>query len=49
MTIAWFARWIVTTAMLSVVAIVFTHHWFVEFLLFFAVLLFMNRGKLRPH
>ena len=48
MTTAWFVRWLATTAMLYGVAIMFTHHWFVEFLLFFAVLLLMNRGKLRP-
>jgi hypothetical protein len=44
----WIVRWIATTAMLSAVYLLFSPHWFMEFLLSFAVLLLMNRRNLRP-
>jgi hypothetical protein len=44
----WFLRWIATSVMLFVVFQLPGHHWFTEFLLAFAVLLLMNRRKLRP-
>ena len=47
MTATWFMRWIATTVMLFAVSLLPGHHWFLKFILFFAVLLFMNRRNLR--
>jgi hypothetical protein len=40
-------RWIAPTAMMAAVLLLPGHHWFTNFLWFFAVLLFMNRRNLR--
>jgi hypothetical protein len=43
----WIVRWMATTAMMCAVFLLFSPHWFIEFLLIFAVLLLMNRRKTR--
>jgi hypothetical protein len=43
----WIARWLATTAMMCTVFLLPGRHWFINFLWFFAVLLLMNRRKLR--